>query len=110
MAAWTTPHYCVECDEEMRPRSSPPDGRPRHDGRGLCGPCYQLAGDRANGVKPKPYLSVFADDYATLRSLGLPPRVMAERLGMTFKAFERKVFRAKRAGYPEVQNYTRRAA
>lgn len=88
----------------------PPGG---HRRRGLCPSCYNRHSRRGTldifGRTSMP-TSLLLDEYAMLRNVGVRPRYMPERLGMSREAFERAMFRARRAGDPRAQTWKGLAA
>lgn len=71
-----------------------------HASRGLCHPCYhRLAPDeRLDYPRLNRSREDLVEDWELLRSEGYTKRQAAERLGMTFAAFDRAWHRARRAG------------
>lgn len=87
----------------MRPQKSDPRPSVRvHRGRGLCSTChnYVLSRGQLSDYPPvvKRPRDDLLDDYVLLRSEGLSWRQCAERLGMSYAAFQRAMLRARAAG------------
>lgn len=88
---------CVEC------------GDPRRDGgRGLCHRCYEVH-HRAGTLIDFPRASLDRDtlmeEYRLLRSDGVLATRMHARIGISAKAFERAMYRARRAGDPRAADW-----
>lgn len=97
---------CRSCAVPMVPARTAraegvPIGHRRHDGRGLCTPCYGVA-RRADALADHERLTRSSDDllddWALLRGQGHPVDVIAERLGMTRVGLLHGVRRGRRAG------------
>lgn len=72
-------------------------------GRGLCSHCYQTAwatGDLIDYPRATRSRNDLLDDYVILRAEGHTGQQIAQRLGMTYPAFERALQRARRDGDP----------
>lgn len=81
---------CVECGE-----------RSRNAGRGLCAHCHQgalRAGTLCDYERLTRSRADVLDDWTVLRGQGVTRLQAAARLGMSFPAFERALFRARAAG------------
>lgn len=95
---------CVRCDVPLcSPRIVPPPGVGRSGGRGLCQNCHAWARyhdrllDYPRSTRSRDDL---LEDYVMLRREGYDWPLCAERLGMTYAAFERAIHRARDAGDP----------
>lgn len=95
---------CAACTAWMVPhRHQPGPGQVMHAGRGLCEGCYERkwrSGRLADfPAQLRPRAEVM-EEWELLRSEGYTKRQAAERLGMTFAAFDRAFHRARKAGDP----------
>lgn len=98
-ATLTEARLCVECGRPMRASSEPPDpARAVHAGRGRCRPCRDRAKRSGVLAEHPTKRDAFLEEWAVLRVGGATREVAAERMGMTFAAFERALFRARAAG------------
>lgn len=85
----------------MRGRKTPADGGNTvvHTGRGLCDCCWSFLID-TDGLLDYPRLTVTAndvlDDYVILRADGYTWRQCATKLDMSYVAFERAMYRARK--------------
>lgn len=105
MTAW--PKRCVRCTQLIYPASRVPPHRSRHQARCLCGPCYdhcRRAGTLAD-YRPVTYSrDELMDEWEVLRLHGYSKRQAAERLGMSFAAFDRAFHRARKDDDPRAVN------
>jgi hypothetical protein len=87
----------------MAPRSAGLSRHATHEGRGLCTPCYERANYRGR-LADHPRRTWSRDDVMTewdlLRRDGHTRAQAAERLGMTWAALDRAIWRARAAGDP----------
>ena len=70
-------------------------------GRGLCNRCYKQArtdGSIADHPRQRPTLDEWVDDYKMLTAQGYGHRHIAERLGVTMRAVQRRVRHAESLG------------
>jgi hypothetical protein len=75
----------------------------RHAGRGLCTPCWNRAdadGTLIDYSRTTYTRDEVLDEWVELRGQGVTRRELAERLGMTWAAFERMWLRARAVGDP----------
>lgn len=93
----SVPPQCGRCR-----RFFPPLGDTVHFGRGLCGRCWtKLDEDERLDHEPTTrHRDDVLDDWLVLREEGHTKAQAAERLGMTFEAFDRAFHRARAAGDP----------
>lgn len=97
---------CAHCTKPMRKQirgDTRRGGRRQHKARGLCDICWtDLArrGGLADYERVNRAHDDLLDDYVILRGQGYDWRQCAARLGMTRGAFERAMYRARRAGDP----------
>jgi hypothetical protein len=105
---------CVTCDRETRPKGAAPDGRPEiATSAPECAACYRRRRRAERGAVPRsPAVSRtwVLEDYRMLRAAGVPTRFMPSRVGMTPEAFERAMYRARRAGDPRAADFKGLAA
>jgi hypothetical protein len=99
----TTERRCVRCQHPIKPRHKAPNWATAHAARGLCLPCWQTA--KKTGQLPDiPRLTrtrdELLDDYVILRGEGYTWRQCAQKLDMTYPAFERALLRARHDGDP----------
>lgn len=97
------PRRCRDCDHPICPRSWNVPGAFRDEGRGLCRGCWRdrAAADTLDEVeRTKRTRDDLMADWEILRGRGLTKRQAADRLGMTFSAFDRALQRARAAGDP----------
>jgi hypothetical protein len=86
------PGQCLECGSTSTQRA-----------RGLCEPCYQrhrYRGTLDNFERPSRTADEVLDEWVLLRGDGHTIRQAAARLGMTHKALDQALVRAKRRGDP----------
>lgn len=95
---------CARCSHRIVPRRHRPlNGARRHAGRGLCDPCRnetRATGDLPDFERATRTRDELLDEWVLLRSEGYTLRQAAERLGMTYPAFERAYYRARCDGDP----------
>jgi hypothetical protein len=95
------PKRCRNCDHLIYPMSWMFAYSWSHAGRGLCRPCHQTAGeDRIDYERVGRSRDELMAEWEILRGEGYTKRQAAERLGMTFEAFDRAYHRARAAGDP----------
>jgi hypothetical protein len=97
---------CVDCSRILRSRKEP---EPRHAGRGLCTRCHERR-SKAGTLGEVPTIQrtelpseVVLDEWSFLRDWSgslLTPAEGAERLGMSKKALEQALYRARKKGDP----------
>lgn len=78
-------------------------GHPSLKGRGLCRSCYDVAvraGTRADYPPALRSRGELLDEWQWMRSQGVSFREFPGRVGMTFAAWERAFYRARKAGDP----------
>lgn len=83
-------------------------GHGRNHGRGLCHRCYehhQRRGTLIDFARRMLDRDLVLTEYEMLRSDGVPPKFMPDRIGMSREAFERAMFRARKAGDPRAQTF-----
>jgi hypothetical protein len=97
-------YVCLRCSKEVLPdikRDRP--GVPNHKrsrGRSLCSLCYTWAryhGKLVDYPRSTRSRDELLDDYVILRSQGYNWSQCATKLGMSYSAFERAIYRARRA-------------
>lgn len=93
---------CRNCGRDLKPGK----GEEGTAGRGLCPPCHTSlarSGDLVDVERiTRPREDLLAD-YEILRSEGYTWQQCAERLGMTYEAFERAMLRARADGDPRAR-------
>ena len=99
----TNQRRCVRCTKQIYPRGKAPSWSSVHAGRGICMSCWQIANHHGQiPYDAPPRLTrtrdELLDDYTILRADGYTWRQCAERLGMTYPAFERAMLRARKDG------------
>ena len=98
----TWPKPCLGCQREMFPwrKRYPRDGVLRHDARGLCTQCYR-AKHKAGGLDEFPPVTrgnaEVIEEWEWLRDAGYTREQAAMRMGMTFAALDRAIYRARAA-------------
>ena len=96
----TWPRNCRRCDHLIYPYSWMYAYEWSNLGRGLCGSCYHsLTPDqRLDYPRLSRSSGELVEEWEMLRSEGYTKRQAADRLGMTYEAFERAYHRAKKTG------------
>lgn len=101
------PERCVNCSIRIHPHGRPVPGCEPHYGRGLCAGCYQRKQVRGRLLDfPSQCLSrdLLMEEWEVLRRQGYSKRQAAERLRVTFQAFDRAFWRARKAGDPRARS------
>lgn len=94
---------CARCGHTIHPQFRHCSRKNSNNGRDLCKQCYAKAtrdGTLADYERRTRSRDELLDDYMLLRSEGYSWRHIAERLGMTYPAFERAMLRARADGDP----------
>lgn len=100
MPSRRTPNRCTRCRGQLRSKKARPQPGIRiHSARGLCSTCYKQV-DYLDYERITRSLDELLDDYVLLRSEGFDWRQCAQRLGMSYTAFERAMYRARAACDP----------
>jgi hypothetical protein len=96
------PRPCGSCGVETWPGGTPDvPVRHVHHARGLCCRCYKGGRvDHADHERASRSRDELLTEWEHLRYYGLDWRQAAQRLGMTYPAFERAMLRARRDGDP----------
>lgn len=97
---------CRCCGTFLHPQRSGAPRRSTLAGRGLCTPCWEFlasTGELADYERAKRSRDDLLHDYEMLRKQGYTWRQCAEKLRMTYGAFERAMLRARRAGDPRAR-------
>lgn len=93
---------CRQCKYPVVPQGHrPPPGWRAHNGRCLCEWCYKdadAAGELVDFERTTRSRDEVLDEWLLLREQGCSRAQAAERLGMTFDAFDRAWRRARKAG------------
>lgn len=99
---------CRNCSCPMvGQRETSPPGWRRHVARGLCSRCWsaaRTAGDLVDFERNTRTRDEVLDEWVLLRGEGYTRAQAAERIGMTFAAFDRAYWRAVAAGDPRVHS------
>lgn len=88
---------CLDCDRPMHPKHHRARGVPRHVGRGLCRTCYkaaQVSGSLVDFERLTFSADELLDEWVLLRGEGYTVRQAAPRIGVSFAALDRALYRA----------------
>ena len=93
--SWPKP--CRKCTENMYAPKGHDVGQLTHDARGLCTRCYRFL-HKTGGLDDFPPLTrtnaEVMEDWEFLRDTGYTRQRAAQRMGMTFEALDRAIYRA----------------
>lgn len=96
----TPERRCVQCSQPIHPRNKAPNWASQHAARGLCMHCWHTTSNRHDTPRLTRSRDELLDDYTILRAQGHTWRQCAQRLNMTYPAFERAMLRARKDGDP----------
>lgn len=109
---------CRKCNQPMRQRNSPDDGRRVHKARGLCGSCYgveQRTGTinrwatigNTTAVLDRAERAAIVENVEFMQATGAHPEWWAPRLGISHATLARRLYRAGRPDLGRHVNHIR---